>query len=38
VFNRIDGSPIPPNDLSRDWARFVKSRKLARVSFHGAAP
>jgi integrase len=35
VFCRIDGDPIPPNDLSRDWARFVKSRKLPRVSFHG---
>jgi integrase len=35
VFSRVDGSPIPPNDLSRDWARFVKARKLPRVSFHG---
>ena len=35
VFSRIDGSPIPPNDLSRDWARFVKSHKLPPVSFHG---
>jgi integrase len=35
VFSRIDGSPVPPNDLSRDWARFVKTKKLPPVSFHG---
>jgi integrase len=35
VFSRIDGSPVKPSDLSRDWARFVQSRKLPRVSFHG---
>ena len=34
VFCGLDGSPIPPNNLSRDWARFVKSRKLPRISFH----
>jgi integrase len=34
VFSRLDGSPLPPNDLSRDWWRFVKSRKLPAVSFH----
>jgi integrase len=36
VFCRPDGSgAYLPNDLSRDWARFVKARKLPRVSFHG---
>ncbi len=35
VFSTIDGIPIPPNDLSRDWARFVKARNLPPVSFHG---
>jgi integrase len=35
VFSRQEGEPIPPNDLSRDWARFVKARKLPAVSFHG---
>jgi len=34
VFCAHDGSPIPPNNLSRDWARFVKSHKLPAVSFH----
>jgi integrase len=34
VFSNIEGAPIPPNNLSRDWARFVKARKLPAVSFH----
>ena len=29
------GDPIPPNNLSRDWARYVKARKLPAISFHG---
>jgi integrase len=35
VFAAYDGAPIPPNNLSRDWRRFVLARKLPRVSFHG---
>lgn len=35
VFSNIDGDPLPPNNLSRDWRRFVQSRKLPPVSFHG---
>jgi integrase len=35
VFSAVDGEPIPPNNLSRDWRRFVQARKLPRVSFHG---
>jgi integrase len=35
VFSTFDGSPIPPNNLSRDWARFVKARKLPPITFHG---
>jgi integrase len=35
VFSAYDDSPIPPNDLSRDWRRFVLARKLPRISFHG---
>jgi integrase len=35
VFTTIDGDLIPPNNLSRDWWRFVKTRKLPKVSFHG---
>ena len=34
VFCRLDGSPIPPNNLSRDWARACKSLDLPRVPFH----
>src|SRR4029077_18180613 len=26
--------PIPPNNLSRDWARILKARGLPRHSFH----
>jgi integrase len=35
VFSGIDGGMIPPNNLSRDWRRFVKARQLPKVSFHG---
>jgi hypothetical protein len=35
VFSDSNDSPIPPNDLSRDWHRFVLARKLPRISFHG---
>jgi len=34
VFSNIEGNPIPPVNFSRDWARFVKARKLSPVSFH----
>ena len=34
VFTTPDGEPIPPNNLSRDWAIFVKARKLPGTSFH----
>jgi integrase len=34
VFCRLDGSYIPPNDLSRDWARTCVSLDLPRKSFH----
>lgn len=35
VFSQADGSPMSPNNLSRDWRRLVISRKFPRVSFHG---
>jgi integrase len=35
VFSTLEGAPIPPNNLSRDWRRFVKARGLPAVSFHG---
>jgi integrase len=34
VFSTSDGNPTPPNNLSRDWAIFVKARKLPPISFH----
>jgi integrase len=34
VFSTVEGEPIPPNNLSRDWRRFVLARKLPAVSFH----
>jgi integrase len=34
VFTTPDGRPMPPNNLSRDWAIFVKARKLSASSFH----
>jgi integrase len=34
IFTTPDGQPMPPNNLSRDWARFIKARKLPPVSFH----
>jgi integrase len=34
VFALPDGSPYPPDKLSRDWLRAVTSRKLPRVMFH----
>jgi len=35
VFSTLDGDPIAPNGLSRDWCVFVRERKLPKVSFHG---
>jgi integrase len=34
VFALADGSPYPPDKLSRDWLRIVTARKLPRVMFH----
>ena len=35
VFSTVEGNPVPPNNLSRDWARFMRFKKLPPVSFHG---
>jgi integrase len=35
VFCRADGSPMSPDNLSRDWRVVVKTLKLPRVTFHG---
>jgi integrase len=34
VFTLGDGSPYPPDKLSRDWGNVVRDRKLPRVMFH----
>ena len=34
VFCRPDGSPLSPDNLSRDWRRLVIARRLPKVSFH----
>jgi integrase len=34
VFALPDGSPYPPDKLSRDWLRIVTSRTLPRITFH----
>lgn len=34
VFSTIDGNPIPPNNLSRDWARISRAKHLPKVMFH----
>jgi integrase len=35
VFSTIDGEPMSPNGLSRDWGNFVRAQGLPSVSFHG---
>jgi integrase len=34
VFPMPDGSPYPPDKLSRDWGHAVRDRKLPAASFH----
>ncbi|MBV9670490.1 MAG: site-specific integrase, partial [Acidobacteriales bacterium] len=34
VFSTVEGGLLSPDNVSRDWARTVKSRKLPQVSFH----
>ena len=34
IFTTPDGQPVPPNNFSRDWADFVKARKLPPICFH----
>ena len=34
VFPLPDGSPYPPDKLSRDWGNIVRDKKLPRVMFH----
>ena len=34
VFSTIEGSPLSPDNLSRDWRRVVAALKLPGVKFH----
>ena len=34
VFSTVEGGPISPDKLSRDWRRVSAVRKLPRVKFH----
>jgi integrase len=34
VFSTIDGSLLSPDNLSRDWRRVCRAKKLPLVSFH----
>jgi integrase len=34
VFSTLEGDPLSPDDLSRDWWRLTLTHSLPRVSFH----
>lgn len=34
VFSTVEGNLLSPDNLSRDWGRMLKAKKLPRVSFH----
>jgi integrase len=34
VFARLDGTPVPPDTLTQEWARLVRILKLPKVTFH----
>ena len=34
VFSTVEGSPMSPDNLSRDWRRVTAARKLPPVKFH----
>ena len=34
IFSKPDGSPLSPDNLSRDWGRACRSLSLPEVSFH----
>ena len=34
VFAKPDGSPMPPNSLTKEWGRVTRELKLPPVSFH----
>jgi integrase len=35
VFSTAEGSPLSPDNLSRDWRRVTAIREMPRVKFHG---
>lgn len=35
VYCDLNGQPLSPDKISRDWARLVRQQKLPAVSFHG---
>jgi integrase len=34
LLSSVEGEPISPDKMSRDWANLVRARKLPKVSFH----
>ncbi len=34
VFSTVEGGPLSPDNISRDWRRVTAARKLPRVRFH----
>ena len=34
VFATVEGGPRDPDDITREWRRAVKSKKLPKVTFH----
>ena len=34
VISTLEGEPLSPDNLSRDWWRLTLTRRLPRVSFH----
>jgi integrase len=34
VFCKLEGDPLSPDDLSRDWWRLTLTHRLPRASFH----
>jgi integrase len=34
VFSNLEGGPLSPNNLSREWRRVAAARELPRVKFH----
>ena len=34
MFATIDGNPMSPDNLSRDWIRISRQKGLPKVSFH----